>query len=58
MRGFVRTLGPKPKVLFTGYVIAGLKFGYLTPRLAGIGRLLSISNTFTIRIVGAVELSS
>ena len=44
MRGFVRTLGQKPKVLFIGFVIVGSKFGYLTPLLAGIGRLLNISN--------------
>ena len=44
MRGFVRTLGLKLKVLFTGFVTVGSKSGYLTPLLAGIGRLLSTSN--------------
>ena len=58
MRGFVRTLGQKPKVLFTGFVIVGSKFVYLTPLLAGIGRLLNISNIFTTRTVGVVALSS
>ena len=52
------TLGPKPKVLFIGFVIAVSKSGFHTPLLAGIGRLLNISSTFTIRIVGAVALSS
>ena len=58
MRGFVLTLGPKPKVLFIGFVIAVSKSGFHTPLLAGIGRLLNISSTFTIRIVGAAALSS
>ena len=58
MRGFVRTLAQRRKVLFIGFVIADLKFGYRTPLLAGIGRLLNISNMSTIRIVGAVALSS
>ena len=52
------TLGLKPKVLFIGYAIAGLKLDYLIPLLAGIGRLLNISNMSTIGIAGAVELSS
>ena len=47
MRGFVRTLGQRRKVLFIGFAIAGLKFGYLTPLLAGTDRLLNISNIFT-----------
>ena len=58
MRGFVRTLGQKPLVLYIGYAIAVSKSGFHTPLPAGIGRLPSISNMFTIRIVGAVELSS
>ena len=58
MRGFVPILGQKPKVLFTGSVLVGSKFDYLTPLLAGIGRLLNISNMSTIRTVGAEALSS
>ena len=58
MRGFVRILGQKPKVLFIGFAIAVSKSGFHTPLPAGIGRLLNISNTFTIRIVGAVAWSS
>ena len=54
----MRILGPKPKVLSTGFAIAVSKLGFHTPLLAGIGRLLNISNTFIIRIVGAVVLSS
>ena len=52
MRGFVQTLGQRRKVLFIGFVIAGLKLGYLTPLLAGTDRRLNI------RTVGVVELSS
>ena len=51
-RGFALTLGQKPKVLFIGFAIAGLKLDYLTPLLAGIGRLLNISNMSTIGIAG------
>ena len=58
MRGFALILGQRRKVLFTGFVIAGLKFGSLTLLLAGTGRLLNISNTFTTRTVGVVALSS
>ena len=58
MRDFVRTLGLRQKVLSTGFVIAASRLGFHTPHLAGIGRLLNISSTFTIRIVGAEELSS
>ena len=58
MRGFALIFGQKPEVLFIGFAIAGSKFGYLTPLLAGTGRLLNISNMSTIGIVGGVELSS
>ena len=58
MSGFVRILGQKLKVLFIGFVIAGLKFGYRTPLLAGIGRPPSTNNMFIIGIAEAVELSS
>ena len=58
MRDFVRIFGPKPKVLFIGFAIVVSKFGFHTPLLAGIGRLLNTCNTFLIRIVGAVALSS
>ena len=54
----MRILGQRQKVLFIGFVIVGLKFGYLTPLLAGIDRLLNISNMSTIGTVGVVELSS
>ena len=58
MRGSVRTLGRRRKVLFIGFAIAGSKSGYHTPLLAGTDRLLNISNTFTTRTVGVVGLSS
>ena len=54
---FAPTLGQKQRVLYFGFAIVGLKLGYLTPFLAGIGRLLNINNTFTTRIVGVVVLS-
>ena len=57
MRGFA-ILGQRRKVLFIGYAIAGSKLGYLTPLLAGTGRLLNKSNTLTTRTVGVVALSS
>ena len=34
MRGFVRTLGLKPKVLFIGFAIAGFEGQALTHRLS------------------------
>ena len=55
---FVPTLGRRQKVLFTGSVIAALRFVFRTPLLGGIGKLLSISNMCIMRIVGAVQLSS
>ena len=47
MNAFAPTLGQRQKVLFIGFATVGLKFGYLTPLLAGIGRVLNISNTST-----------
>ena len=58
MKGFVPTLGRTPRVLYIGFASVALKFGFLTPRLAGIGKLLSTSNVYTIRTIGAVVLSS
>ena len=58
MRGFVRTLGQRRKVLFIGFALAGLKLGDPTPLLAGTDRLLNISNMSTIGTVGVVALSS
>ena len=53
-----RRLHERYCALFIGFVTVGSKFGYLTPLLAGKGRLLNISNTITTRNVGVVALSS
>ena len=58
MNVFVPTLGQRQKVLFTGSVIVALRFVFRTPRLGGIGKLLSTNNMCTIRIVEEVQLSS
>ena len=42
MRGFVPTLGQRRRALFIGFAIAGLKFDFLTPLLAGTDKLLNI----------------
>ena len=55
MRGFAPILSQKPRVLFLGFATVGSKFGYLTPLLAGIGRLLNTSNTYTTRTVGVAN---
>ena len=53
MNDFAPTLGRKPRVLLIGFAIVVLKFGFLSPLLAGIGKLLNTSNTSTVRGVGA-----
>ena len=58
MNDFVPTSGQRPKALFIGFATVDLKFVYHTPLLAGIGKLLSISNMCIIRTVEAVRLSS
>ena len=55
---FCANIRPEAEGLFIGFASVGLKLGYLTPLLAGTGRLLNISNTFTTRTVGVVALSS
>ena len=55
MNNFAATLGQRQKGSFTGFALVVLKLGHLTPLLAGTGRLLSTSNTFTTRTVGVDE---
>ena len=49
---------PEAKGLFIGFALVGSKLGYLTPLLAGTGRLLSTNSIYTTRIVGVMVLSS
>ena len=52
------TLGRRLRVLYMGFVSVVSKFGFLTPLLAGIGKLLNTSNISTVKIVGVVALSA
>ena len=54
----VPTSSRRQKVLLIGFAIAVSRFVFRTPLLGGIGKLLGTSNMCTIRIVGAVQLSS